>query len=608
MRYIGNKNKLLEQIREFTYSNAGCEFTTFCDLFSGTGLVGSVFAEKHTIIANDILRSAYILTNAQLNQPKELDFPNLEHDPFELFNASDSRIVGFIAENYAPKLSPRMYFSDENAERIDFIRISIEKWRLEDRLSDNEYYYLLACLLESVSKVANIAGVYGSYLKSWDPRAIKPLIFLKIPVVRKLEHINEVSNEDSIGYIEHAVGDVLYIDPPYTKNDYSVQYHLLETIALYDDPQIKGKTGGRFDTKRSKFSSLSDAHVAFEKIIAEAKFKHIVVSYSNKGLLEKDFIEKCLKKYSVADTYKCKVISHPNYTNLNSLRDVSLEEYLFYIEKSDFTLIESPLNYMGSKYNIVEDLIKFTNFIPTTFVDVFGGGFNVGVNSGSKYVVYNDINHFVRGIVELFYNEDGAYLLNRILRTIKKHHLEKNNKEAFVKFRTLYNAALPGKRTFLSLYVLLQYGFQQQFRFNAQHEFNNTSGMSNFNNNTILKLLSFCRVIKSKNVTFHSVDFEEILNTTYNDPLYYCDPPYLVTLGSYNDGKRGFKGWGEEDDRRLYRKLDKLNNEGKKFVLSNVVSHKGRTNNILVDWIKTKGYETQEVYYKNRIEIMVKNF
>lgn len=99
-------------------------------------------------------------------------------------------------------------------------------------ISDDEYSYLLGCLLESVSKVANIAGVYGAYLKTWDPRAIKEIKFLKIettnsdnePIVLKTynNNLNEI--------ISDVDCDILYLDPPYTKNKYSVQYHLLETL------------------------------------------------------------------------------------------------------------------------------------------------------------------------------------------------------------------------------------------------------------------------------------------------------------------------------------------------------------------------------------------
>jgi adenine-specific DNA-methyltransferase len=239
---------------------------------------------------------------------------------------------------------------------------------------------------------------------------------------------------------------------------------------------------------------------------------------------------------------------------------------------------------------------------------VFGGGFNVGVNVAASNLVYNDLNHFVRGLIELFYTADSAQVLADILRTIQKHGLAKNNKAAFVAFRAVYNAVPLAQRKLLDLYVLLQYGFQQQFRFNSHHDYNNTAGMSSFNSNTIVKLLGFCRTIKTRQVSFHSVDFEEILRTAYDDPIYYCDPPYLITLGSYNDGKRGFTGWTPTDEQRLYDRLDWLNKHGKKFLLSNVITHKGRTNQLLADWLAAHDYETKELYYKNRTEIMVKNY
>ena len=74
----------------------------------------------------------------------------------------------------------RMYFTPENAERIDYFRKQIEDWKTADKLSDDEYCYLMACLIESVSDVSNTAGVYGAFLKKWDSRALKKITFNKV--------------------------------------------------------------------------------------------------------------------------------------------------------------------------------------------------------------------------------------------------------------------------------------------------------------------------------------------------------------------------------------------------------------------------------------------
>lgn len=91
----------------------------------------------------------------------------------------------------------------------------------------------------------------------------------------------------------------------------------------------------------------------------------------------------------------------------------------------------------------------------------------------------------------------------------------------------------------------------------------------------------------------------------------YCDPPYLITLGSYNDGKRGFNGWNETEEIRLLKYLEKLNKKGVKFMLSNVLEHKELKNSLLIDWINRNGFKVIEYdgkARKNRNEIIVVNY
>ena len=95
------------------------------------------------------------------------------------------------------------------------------------------------------------------------------------------------------------------------------------------------------------------------------------------------------------------------------------------------------------------------------------------------------------------------------------------------------------------------------------------------------------------------------------DDFVYLDPPYLITLGSYNDGKRGFNGWNEEEEKRLLNFITELNKKDVKFMLSNVLEHKGKTNNLLNDWIKKNDFKV--IYYPektrgNRKEIIVINY
>ena len=161
------------------------------------------------------------------------------------------------------------------------------------------------------------------------------------------------------------------------------------------------------------------------------------------------------------------------------------------------------------------------------------------------------------------------------------------------------------------LYLLVLYGFQQQIRFNSSLEYNNPVGESSFNDKILEKLISFSRQLKEKNTIFFSDDFEELYDHIDKDTFIYCDPPYLITLGSYNDGKRGFNGWNEQDEKRLLAFLNEVNKLGAKFMLSNVLIHRNKENLILRKWIQDNGYkiiENNDKIKKIRKEVIIINY
>lgn len=616
MRYIGNKNKILNYIETLINDKKiNKENYTFCDAFSGTATVGNYFKDKFKIIANDNLYTSYVMSQARLNTP-DLKFELLGLDPFEIFNDENNKLKGFIYKNFSPGGSERQYFSSDNASRIDFIRTKIEYWYNHDKLTRNEYYYLIACLIESVSKVANVAGVYGSYLKMWDPRAIKPLKFIHVEQLKdNALYENEVYNKNIEELINDISGDILYLDPPYTKNQYSVQYHLLETIALYDEPELKGKTGARDTSKQtSKFSKPGDVHVEFEKIIAKAKFKYIILSYSSDGIMSKEYIESVFKRYGKPETYEFRKFTYKQYLNSKAEKDEKHCEYLFYIEKKDSDdeiNYASPLNYIGGKADMIDFIKKNSPKKIDRFIDIFGGGFNVGINFNAEQIIYNDCNFKVKELLEMFRNIETIDLYKYITGMIKKYKLEKGDKESYLKIRELYNSQDKDLRDPRLLYLLILFGYQQQIRFNSSYDYNNPVGQAGFNDKILEKIISYCRNLKEKNVVFMSEDFENMWEHINKNTFIYLDPPYLITLGSYNDGKRGFNGWDEKEELRLLKFLNKLNSKGIKFMLSNVLEHKEKKNKILIDWIKENNYrviEYKEKARKNRKEVLIVNY
>ena len=251
--------------------------------------------------------------------------------------------------------------------------------------------------------------------------------------------------------------------------------------------------------------------------------------------------------------------------------------------------LKSPLNYIGGKYKLLPQLIEFFPDKINTFVDLFSGGFNVGINVDCNKVVCNDMNTFIIDLYKELYSKQIDETLNKITGRINEYGLSKENEEAFKKFRNYYNKT----KEPIDLYTLSCYSFNYQFRFNNNKEYNNPFGRnrSQFSDNMKSNLILFTEKLKSMNVEFLSEPFDKVdLSKLNSEDFVYCDPPYLITTGSYNDGNRGFKDWKEEEEIQLYKVLDELNKRKVKFALSNVIEHKGKENVLLKEW--SKKYKT----------------
>lgn len=617
MRYLGNKDSLtapiLDMLREHNLLQRNF---VFFDAFCGMGAVADSVKNIYNFIkVNDILNCSTTFTRGRL-YAHECTFENLGLDPFEFLNGNNEMVHGFIYENYSLGGSARMYFTEENAARIDYFRLQIENWKNQSLLTEKEYIYLLACLLESVSDISNTAGVYGAFLKHWDKRALKSIVFNRIDSREGVcENVESYNNriEDIIADIDC---DILYLDPPYTQNQYGTQYHLLETLILNDNPPISKVTGSRPTTPmRSYWSKMYHAHILFEKVVAKTSASHIILSYNNDGFMSKEYIEQTLKRFGVEETFCCLQIDYKKYNNTKCQGANGHKEYLFYIQKKPINevVVQSPLNYTGCKSKMV-DIIKQN--LPRqplhTFIDAFGGGFNVGINISAERIVYNDINPFVKGLVESFRTDTYTYL-SYVSKLIQRYNLAPNNKEGYCSLRDRYNQIQMADRDSRMLYTLILYGFQQQIRFNADHRFNNPVGSRWFNECLLSKFITFARCSKEKDVEYYNISFENLEEEINTDTFIYADPPYRSTLGVYNDGKRGFDGWTLEHEQRLCTFLDNVHQRGALFMLSYVLQVDDFFNTEVANWVERNHYvvidiETPQGRYNNRSEVLIKNY
>lgn len=341
MRYIGCKKLLLKDIERVIKENVK-QAESFCDIFSGTATVANYFKDRYKIISNDLLNFSYCIQKGSIDNAKIPEYKELQKkigisDVLGYFNnLSDIELETlpeqkrFCQNNYSPR-GGRMYMTDSNALRIDFIRNKIEDWR--EFLTDEEYYYLIAVLIEAVPFISNIAGTYGAYHKWWDKRALNKLTLKNLEIVDN-KRDNEVFNEDGNELISKISGDILYIDPPYNSRQYSPNYHVLETIALYDFPELRGVTGQRdYSNKKSSYCNKASVLKTFEDLISKANFRHVILSYSTEGLMNSNDIEQVMKKYGKPETFKLYEIPYRRFKSRETSSTKQLKELIFYVEK-----------------------------------------------------------------------------------------------------------------------------------------------------------------------------------------------------------------------------------------------------------------------------------
>jgi adenine-specific DNA-methyltransferase len=345
LNYIGSKKKLIPFIEYVIFSNTEPS-GTFGDLFAGTGIVGEFFSKKgFTIISNDTEKYSYVINYATLKS----SYTDNIKEQIEILNKIDS-IEGLIYNNYSSKAN-RLFFSDENAKKADGIRNKINELKKSNTINDDEYYFLLASLIQSLDTVANTTSVYGAFLKKIKKSAQKSLVLKPIHTIKNNENKNKVFNKNILELDEKL--DVIYLDPPYVARQYGANYCPLNFLVEYD-PKIELKgVSGLYDYYKSPFASKSRAKKAFEDMfrLLTTKSNKIFLSYNNQGILSTEEITDIMKTYGSVTTYK---YSYKKYqaTKQNGGRT---EEYIHYLscdkkfETKEIDIIKDEKNILKEK-------------------------------------------------------------------------------------------------------------------------------------------------------------------------------------------------------------------------------------------------------------------
>ncbi len=608
-RYLGSKAKLLSFITDVVEKE--CEnINVFLDLFGGTGNVAWNFNNQYTtIMINDILVSNYYSYLAWFGSQEIKE--RLISNYIKYYNSLNNFEENYFSINFSDT-----FFNRLNCQKIGFIREDIESNFIKNEINERERAILITSLLYAMDKIANTVGHYDAYRLNGDLNKELILEELELPK-REINLNNIIYKEDANLLVRRVVADMVYIDPPYNSRQYCDAYHLLENVASWEKPEVFG-VAKKMD--RSKLKSKYCTHTApkqFEDLIKNINARYILVSYNNMGnkgagrsqaKISDDEIMRILssrgkvkvfeKEFNQFNTGKTEIEDHKERLFLCFVGEQA-EEYES--EEKINGYAKSPLNYTGGKYKLLPQLLeKFPNNFDC-FIDLFGGGFNVGANIDCNTIIYNDKQKEVARLIKIFYKYDYSKIIKKIEKNILQYGLSNTyengyehygcesdsgvgcyNKDNYIRLRDDYNKLEKDseEKDFLLL-TLIIFSFNNQIRFNSSGEFNMPVGKRDFNSSSRKNIKDFALKIKNKNILFQNKEFNKIEYSKFENSFFYCDPPYYLGIASYNENN----GWTIKEERKLLKFLEKLNSEGIPFALSNVIEHKGKIHEELKAWV-----------------------
>jgi adenine-specific DNA-methyltransferase len=337
-RYIGSKARIVEAIASYIGEPNG--EGKFVDVFCGTGVVSEAASKMGwPVRLNDFLYSAVTMAGARLVGGSQARFGQVGGYEAAIDKLNRLRPKrGFCWKEYSPASSEhlgfeRRYFTEHNAAKIDAIRLKIARWRAADEITQLEERLLIADLLSATNRVANIAGTYGCFLSQWQDQARNELKLVARELPSKSRRVESSVREAAKVKIDPH--DVVYLDPPYTKRQYAAYYHILETVALGDNPAVEGVTGLRpWKHKASDFCYRTRALTALSTLISNVQAKRVLLSYSEEGHVPIGLLAESLS--DMGDMSLIRLSDVGRYRpNKKSTDKSSVSEYLIVLDKRE---------------------------------------------------------------------------------------------------------------------------------------------------------------------------------------------------------------------------------------------------------------------------------
>ncbi|WP_122575655.1 DNA adenine methylase [Pseudomonas viridiflava] len=336
-RYIGSKSRLINQISSFIGQPKEGAF--FVDGFCGTGVVAEAAAALGwNVRINDNLCSAVISAGARLISKEQATFVKLGgyEKAIAQLNSSEPK-SGFIWRAYSPASLDfcgieRRYFTQENAARIDAMRSLIAEWSESGTIDNVEERLLIGDLFSALNRVANIAGTFGCFLSKWT-RQSQDKIAMRCRELKE-RSVNVEATVGDVFNVSNAVKDLVYLDPPYTKRQYASYYHILETVALGDEPEVEGVAGLRpWRDRASDFCYKTRALKTLSRLVQELKSQKILLSYSSEGHISMSDMKAELSKIGKSTMHPLGAIGRYRPNKVASSMGTDVNEFLVVVER-----------------------------------------------------------------------------------------------------------------------------------------------------------------------------------------------------------------------------------------------------------------------------------